>query len=394
MNLFEVTDYRLEKEKKGPIFTCVETEAVRFLQRLITEEWSAVMIGERGVGKSSTIHQLAIKSTEEKRIIGIPSPNNITEIVNELWNVFVSRVPDTEQFKEIKKIFKAEKGIKYKTWFYPRKIKKGIDAGKCKYYPCRRKERCLFRFTENDDKNLTEIIQGLNDVDYNCPVKRLILKHLLDFFRSENRNEKDQLVFLIGLPGNYTKYNNKILESFIEKLRCFGGVFIVSTPKQYEICKFSESICRLPVVNFPLPTKKDLQAMIEWKMKRYRDEFTIEEKELDKLIKKSNFNPRKLFQFCNIYKYMKKYSLPEEDARKKNFQLPGHSTTEKLSKQELVVKEAREKYRNIGWVKVKEIRMYIKTNYYTDISNTTLGKILKGKLGLLHKYNPDSEYLF
>jgi len=366
VNPFELTDYRTEQDRNEHI-EYVETQGSKFIESLIKNHVSALVIGEKGVGKSSALHVAVENLKEDRKVISVIAPRSLSEIYNELWHKIVGRDSKSLRgycFEEVSQFLEITVPVNIFPWF----------KNMCRYTKCRRKERCRFILTGVEIPVMSEVIENIDMITTECPMKRYIIHHTLSGMGIVITNKLKDLgvSFMIDLPDNLVVYNLSSLDVLLPRLQVVGSVVILSTEKQFQLCKQSEILTRLNILSYPLSTKKECINMIRC---RERNDKVLSDEIITKIVDMSCGYPRKLIQLCSN-------------------EIFGYEKYEGISQEDKAIKLVIEKLKREGrlWVKVQEIRKDLKNNFMMDISSERLGRKLSNDYLLEKRYNPTAEY--
>lgn len=302
-NPFEICDYIIEQDRDLDI-PYINTTNSNLLEKAIINRVSLLLVGEKGIGKSSSIRVARDNLKKNKKlkrvIIAKAGTKILADVYNIIWDVIVG-YPDSP-------------GISYETatneilkldpWRWIEK-KPRTDAKYCAYWNCKRRDRCVFQFTadtsmkSNNPVIQKNLMENLWLIRTDCPLKRLLTHHILDndYLMREKINKLGGFSAIIDLPDNFSKYNLYILNELVSLFQRHGNVILVMTKNQYLVCKKSEVLTRLSAVKFPILTDTEIKKIVKAKYTDYKIPVNV----LDKIIKENKHILRDIFHQCNNY---------------------------------------------------------------------------------------------
>ena len=350
---FSLNDFGLEREVYlFQPFQVVETAGFKLVEKLARERVDAFIVGERGIGKSITAQGVAAKlALEGQKMYKYAGEDNLANLYNELW-IFIYYSPGLKE--EIEIFLRENRHVRIYEWL----------VEYCKYFSCRRKERCYFKVRNKLDPKFDEVMNHLSGIIINCPMKRFIIFSLLQFDFVVNYFRNLNMCFILDIPNNFSRFDVSHFSELITHLRKIGSVIILGNDKQYQLCNRNETLLKLPMFIFPPVGVRELKEILTIKCERANYVLNASKEALSKILSYSSSNPRKMLNICSLGS--SKLSLPTSAIRA----LGG-------PKQE--------------WIKVKQIRVKVNERYSQDVSERAIGKILSKK-GCTHRCNPDSEY--
>ena len=361
-NTYEITDFATERDR-GVKIDYHFSSGCNIIYNMIENNISGVVIGERGIGKSTSVAVSANKFSNEdknKHIFSIAGSRQLSDVYNIFWGMIVGH-PNEKSicYNEFEEYLTDEYRpmIDMKTWF----------SSRCKYHNCKRRERCRFILKDNKKPKYDEMMENLFFLTTECPLKRFILQETM---KNSSGIFKKLIgsTYIIDFPDTVTKINIDSLNKLIPSLQRTGNVILTLNTKQYELIKSSDIFARIGAYNFPRLTYFELRAIVSAHGEGISDQIA------DKLIKQCNENPRKLLQLCELYSTGLILNIS------KNLSDMLHEITKKLKE------DGRE------WVKVDEYRRILKSEYNSIYPNNIIGKSLKINLCLTQKSAPYSQY--
>ena len=381
-NILAYSDYKVEhKEEIFGEFNIpkIETRAVKFLGELLKNPYNTIIVGERGIGKSITARITVMKLVFESKKIVFSSDKEMTNLYDNLWNKIVgSGLTEYEDDlnKKVKEFILNNHQIPIFNWA-------GEGSGYCRYFQCRRKERCYFHYSNENYPTIEEILSSLWNISHPCPLKRFILKRLLEQTYTIEYFRNNKYSFLIDNPEKFNKADAQIFNEFIPLLLRLGNVVILMDEEDYNICNKFKNYSSLPKLNFPEPTTEEQLAILTERIKQLPIEVTGKMNRNLKKICETTRNPRQIIIQANTLIMIEKfgYSLPSKNI----IQIPESVQTDERR----IVLRIMSNFK--GWTKVKRIKEALDKQDII-ISDRKIGRILK-KEGIEHRYNPDSEYL-
>jgi len=233
-------------------------------------------------------------------------------------------------------------------------------------------------------------MSALQEKEGACKARDRVLLRLFDECSIQD-------TFLIDVPDNLSKEIMEFTDLVAHIIRGpWNNVILMATPEQVALLKRYDTFARLPVVEWENPPPTFFTSLFKNRI----EIFTAEGAELrypftDELIaylsKLADFNLREFLRICGMVliqmrtlKVGRQWGI--EDIRKDEIKV------RKVFIIQEAIDEALAQVAPGSWIKVKQIKDYIKQQYQVDLSPETLGRILSRRK-LPRRYNPDAEYL-
>lgn len=366
-NPFQISDYMTESDRQLNI-KYVETQGSKLIEDCVRNEVNTIIVGKRGIGKSTAIKVAYNNLTDQGIRIGyIAGSRTMADIYRVLWGGIIGQSGKHKGicYNEAIK-FSGTGGSKFdfSLWF---------GKPRCRYWACKRKERCRFDTRGKTELSVEDIYNNMDVMIIDCPLKRYILHAILyRDYTSRMKLRELNITYILDIPDTFSSYNIYALNELIPGLQFVGKVILIMNEKQYTICERSEVLGRLSAMKFPLPTESELMEIAKGRMTK---EHSIPDTTLSNIISTSELSPRKLFQACeyHLFNYDKYEKVKSEDQQ-----------IDEVIR--LIKKEGN------TWVKVKDIKNRIRDKFNTEISDRRIGRKIVENYQFEHRHNPDSEY--